>query len=284
MALRIQPRFTAAALLAAVGGLSLGSALADSAGASVAKSAKSPTLQILVTNDDGVGAPGINAAVNALKGLPNTKVTVVAPLTNQSGTGPKVTVGSPAVTNATTSSGYPAKAVAGYPADTIIWAIDDHGVGRRPNLVVSGINFGQNFGPLASVSGTVGAAETALARGIPALAVSQGIDNGLQPNFSQGAKQLVNWVQAHRKQLLSGKKGLAKSVNGNLNVPTCANNRIRGPVHVPLATTLTGYNASTVNCTSNATNPANDIAAFLEGFAAIAPMQPVNQPANSTNS
>jgi 5'-nucleotidase len=277
---RIQPRFSAA-VLAAVGGLSFSSAVVSPAGASVAKSTTPATLQVLVTNDDGVGAPGINTAVNALKALPNTKVTVVAPLTNQSGTGPKVTGGTLTVTNATTSSGYPAKAVAGYPADTIIWAIDDHGVAQRPNLVVSGINFGQNFGPLAALSGTVGAAETALARGIPALAVSQGINNGLSPNFSQGAKQLVTWVQAHRSQLLSGQSGLAKRVNGNLNVPTCANGRIRGPVNVPLATSTSGYNINTVNCSSKAINPANDIAAFVEGFAANAPMQPVNPPTSS---
>ena len=47
----------------------------------------STTLTILVTNDDGVTAPGINATVQALSALPHTKVTVVAPLTNQSGTG-----------------------------------------------------------------------------------------------------------------------------------------------------------------------------------------------------
>ena len=131
-------------------GLVLCSFVSDIAEAS---SKKTETLQILVTNDDGVGAPGINATVKALTALPDTKVTVVAPRTNQSGTGAKVTAGKLKVTNATTASGYPAKAVAGYPADTIIWAIDDHGISRRPNLVVSGINFGQNIGPLATVLG-----------------------------------------------------------------------------------------------------------------------------------
>ena len=175
-------------------------------GSAGAASKPSPTLTILVTNDDGVSAPGINATVQALTALPHTKVTVVAPAANQSGTGAKVTGGTLTVSDATTASGYPAKAVAGYPADTIIWAIDDHGVSQRPDLVVSGINFGENIGPLASLSGTVGAAQTALARGIPALAVSQGVDNGQQPNFSQGAKYLVAWVQAHRKALVAAKK------------------------------------------------------------------------------
>src|SRR6202050_533679 len=132
------------------------------------------TLSILVTNDDGVGAPGINAVVQGLRALPHTKVTVVAPLTNQSGTGGKTTPGVLVATRATTAAGYPAWAVHGYPADTITWAIAQHGISFRPDLVVSGINFGQNIGPLADDSGTVGAARAAVSRGIPALAASQG--------------------------------------------------------------------------------------------------------------
>jgi 5'-nucleotidase len=247
-------------------------------GTAEASSKKIETLQILVTNDDGVGAPGINATVKALTALPDTKVTVVAPLTNQSGTGAKVTAGTLTVTNATTASGYPAKAVAGYPADTIIWAIDDHGVSQRPNLVVSGINFGQNIGPLAILSGTVGAAETALARGIPALAVSQGVDNGQSPNFSQGARYLVAWVQSHRKVLLTATKKTASSTNGNLNVPTCVTGHIRGPVKVAVATSLSGYTITTVNCFSTATKPSTDVQAFVEGFASISALHPVNPP------
>lgn len=243
--------------------------------------AKKPTLSILVTNDDGVGAPGINATVQALTALPYTRVTVVAPLTNQSGTGAKVTPGVLTVTNATTASGYPAKAVAGYPADTIIWAIDDHGVATRPDLVVSGINFGQNIGPLAKGSGTVGAAATALARGIPALAVSQGIDNGQAPNFAQGSKFLVAWVQAHRPQLLGAKKGVAKAANGNLNVPTCATGTIRGPVKVTVAPSLTGYSINTVQCNGDGAKPTTDVQAFVDGFASISALVPVNPPSSS---
>jgi 5'-nucleotidase len=266
-------RAITAVVCVATVGLTLCGALSGTAAAS---SKKSETLRILVTNDDGVGAPGINATVQALTALPHTKVTVVAPLTNQSGTGAKVTAGTLTVTNAATASGYPAKAVAGYPADTIIWAIDDHGISERPNLVVSGINFGENIGPLASLSGTVGAAETALARGIPALAVSQGVDNGQSPDFSQGARYLVAWVQSHRSVLLDGKKETARTANGNLNVPTCATGHIRGPVNVPLAPSLSGYTLSTVNCVGTATKPSTDVAAFVDGFASISALHPVN--------
>ena len=266
---------SAAAALCSCAGLTAYAFSANSAGAA---SKPSTTLTILVTNDDGVTAPGINATVQALSALPHTKVTVVAPLTNQSGTGATVTGGTLTVTDATTASGYPAKAVAGYPADTIIWAVDDHGIAPRPDLVVSGINFGENIGPLASLSGTVGAAQTALARGIPALAVSQGVDNGQSPNFSQGAKYLVAWVQAHRKALLAAKKGTASGVNDNLNVPTCATGHIRGPVNVKLGTTLTGYSVGTVNCASTVMKPTTDVQAFVDGFASLTPLHPVNLP------
>jgi 5'-nucleotidase len=229
------------------------------------------TLQVLVTNDDGYAAPGIDAAVQALRALPDTKVTVVAPLTNQSGTGGKTTSGTLTATDVMTASGYPAKAVAGYPADTIAWAIDDHGISFRPSLVVSGINFGENVGPLASGSGTVGAAQAAVSRGIPALAVSQGVDNGSAPDFAEGSKQLTGWVTSHRAALLAHPTS-PPLPGGNMNVPTCSSGSVRGPVNAPLATSLTGINLSTVDCTSTATDYSNDAEAFVDGFAVIAPL------------
>jgi 5'/3'-nucleotidase len=80
-------------------------------------------LRVLVTNDDGVGAAGIDALVEALQTL-ELDITVVAPATEQSGQGGKVTDGPLTVTDTTTASGFPAKAVAGFPADTVIWADD----------------------------------------------------------------------------------------------------------------------------------------------------------------
>ncbi len=264
-----------AALLGAAVGLLLSGVVS---GAAEASAKPGPPLRILVTNDDGVAAPGINETVKALTALPKTSVTVVAPLTNQSGTGAKVTAGALTVTDAKTAGGYPAKAVAGYPADTVIWAIDDHGISQRPNLVVSGINFGQNIGPLSMLSGTVGAAETATARGIPALAVSQGIDNRQSPNFAQGAKYLVAWVQSHRRALLGAKGKGAGRINGNLNVPTCATGRIRGPVTVRVARSLKGFSINTVNCTGPAVKPSTDVQAFVRGYASISALHPANPP------
>ena len=244
----------------------------SSAGRSTTTTASADrTLTVLVTNDDGVGAPGINAVVQGLRALPHTTVTVVAPLANQSGTDGKTTPGHLVATAATTASGYPATAVHGYPADTITWAIDEHGISFRPDLVVSGINFGQNVGPLADLSGTVGAARAAVSRGIPALAASQGVDDGLSPDFSEGVKEVDGWIALHRGALVDHDYG-AVPPSGNLNIPTCPGGTVRGPVTAPLATSLTGITLSDVNCTSTTTSFRDDIEAFINGYAVIAPL------------
>jgi 5'-nucleotidase len=231
--------------------------------------AATQTLHILVTNDDGYRAPGIDAVVQGLRTLPATEITVVAPFTNESGTGGRTIPGTPKVTSGTTQSGYPAKAVHGYPADTIRWAIDDHGVSTKPDLVVSGINFGQNIGPLVDVSGTVGAARAAASRGIPALAASAGLaPAGVKtPDYTEASKQVDAWVTSHRAAILAGHAS-SPILLQNLNVPTCrAGQTQRGLVNVPVATKVpngTSYNSA--NCASTATNPSDDVVAFDEGF------------------
>lgn len=229
----------------------------------------------MVTNDDGVGAPGIDAVVEALRALPQTEVTVVAPAANQSGTGGKTTGGTLVATDAATASGFAAKAVAGFPADTLVWAIDQKGIAARPDLVVSGINFGQNVGALASLSGTVGAAEAAAARGIPALAASQGIAEGaLTPNFPDAVKQVLDWVAAHRDALAGTGSTTASSKAAdafNLNVPTCPTGTVRGLVTEPLAA-KDDRKLSIVDCASTKTTFTDDVDAFVNGYAVIAPL------------
>jgi 5'-nucleotidase len=239
---------------------------------SPASAAPTKTLTVMVTNDDGVSAPGINAVVQGLRTLPKTRVIVVAPLTNQSGTGGKTTSGAVKVTKAKTASGYPARAVAGYPADTVVWAIKHHGIPVRPNLVVSGINFGQNIGPLADLSGTVGAARMAVKLGVPALAASQGVDNGMAPDFPEGVNQVLTWVRAHRNALVNRTYAKKQPPEGNLNVPTCTGDSVRGPVRAPAATSLKGITITTVNCSSTSTTYQNDAEAFVIGYAVVAPL------------
>ena len=245
------------------------------AGGSSGTAAASTTLRILVTDDDGVGAAGIDAVVEGLRKLPDTEVTVVAPLTNQSGTGGKTTDGPLTVTDATTASGYKAKAVAGFPADTIVWAIDQDGIAQRPHVVVSGINIGQNVGPVSEISGTVGAARAAATRGIPALASSQGLAATL--DFPSGVKLVTEWVEKHRAELLASTT-TGSSPKGapvfNLNVPTCVTGTLRPLVEVPVATDLAGRDIATSDCVTPFADPKDDIDAFIHGYPSLSPLTP----------
>ncbi len=243
------------------------STTSTTAATSTTASATARPLRVLVTNDDGYNAPGIDAVVQGLRSLPNTEVTVVAPATNESGSGGKTTAGTLTVTDAKTASGYPAKAVKGFPADTVRWAVDDHGVSAKPDVVVSGVNFGQNIGPLVDISGTVGAARAAASRGIPALAVSAGLPPAgvASPNFAQAVKLTEAWITLHRAGLLAGSDS-SPILLQNLNVPTCPGGTVRGQVTVPVDATAPNSSLNNVDCTSTATNPTSDVQAFSEAY------------------
>jgi 5'-nucleotidase len=218
-------------------------------------------LQILVTNDDGVAAEGLDVVVEALRSIENVEVTVVAPADQRSGTGGQTTEGELEVTDTELASGYPAKAVDGFPADTVRVAIDE--MGLEPDVVVSGINEGQNLGPLVDVSGTVGAARAAVARGVPALAVSSGIADDV--DYEAAVPFVLEWVDSHRTVFV---EGTAPDEVANMNVPSCATGQVKEPVEVPLATAAEGAVAPS-DCESTLTDPPDDITAFNAGYATI---------------
>ncbi len=226
-------------------------------------------LRILVTNDDGYSAPGIDAVVQGLRTLPDVSITVVAPLANQSGTGGKTTPGTLAVTDVKTASGYAAKAVAGFPADTVIWAVDQHGLAQKPQVVISGVNFGQNLGVATDLSGTVGAARAAASRGIPALAASAGLapPGVAAPDFATAVTQVKLWITRHRAALEAGKASSPVLLQ-NLSTPTCAAGQSpRGPVSVPVDLQATlAQTLAAPNCASTGVGPTGDVQAFDEGF------------------
>jgi 5'-nucleotidase len=242
-----------------------GTAVVGEAAASAAPAHKPATLRILVTNDDGVGAPGIAILVEALLDLPRVKVIVVAPAGEQSGTSDQMTPGAPetlVADEAETAGGYPATAVDGFPADSVVYGLDEV-VAKPPHLVVSGINAGQNLGPALDLSGTVGAARTAARAGVPALAVSQGLAD--EPDYPEGADLAIDWIKEHRKRLVQGK--VATDEIANLNVPTCTTGSVRGVVEVPAQPTGELLPAS--DCTSTLEDPPDDVVAFQNGFAPL---------------
>lgn len=134
---------------------------------------------ILLTNDDGIGSPGLRAAAEALAGL--GELIIAAPREQQTSAGrafPSISEGTiQAVEYPLNGSPVQAYAVAGSPAQTVLHALLEI-VPHPPDLVVAGINYGENVGSSVTISGTVGAALEAAGAGIPALAVSLQILNG----------------------------------------------------------------------------------------------------------
>ncbi|HET7418264.1 MAG TPA: 5'/3'-nucleotidase SurE [Solirubrobacterales bacterium] len=130
-------------------------------------------MRILLTNDDGISAPGLQAARRALVELEGVEVDVIAPDSNRSAIGRGITTRSPlTVEEVTFDDGRLGYATDGTPVDCVRFA--ELGlVGGRPDLIVSGINHGANLGDDITYSGTVAAALEGIVLGIPAVAVSQ---------------------------------------------------------------------------------------------------------------
>ena len=128
---------------------------------------------ILLTNDDGILSPGLWSAAQALSGL--GFVHVVAPREQWSGAGRSLPNSSDGIITPklVTVNGvdWTVYSVGGTPAQSVLHALLEI-LPVRPDLVVSGINYGENIGSGVTISGTVGAALEAAAAGIPALAVS----------------------------------------------------------------------------------------------------------------
>jgi 5'-nucleotidase len=129
--------------------------------------------QILLTNDDGIQSPGLWAAAEALSKL--GYVTVAAPREQASGSGRSIPIDSdgritPTVLNIGEQE-WTTYAVGGTPAQVVLHAVMEI-MTEPPDLVVSGINYGENLGTSVTVSGTVGAAMEGAAFGIPSIAAS----------------------------------------------------------------------------------------------------------------
>ena len=124
-------------------------------------------MRILISNDDGYSAPGIKALAQAMKRF--GEVTIVAPEFNQSGASNSLTLTRPLLVNKIEDGVY---AVNGTPSDSVHLALTGL-LDEKPDLVVSGINCGQNMGEDTLYSGTVAAAMEGYFMGIDSIAFSQ---------------------------------------------------------------------------------------------------------------
>jgi 5'-nucleotidase len=179
---------------------------------------------ILVTNDDGVYASGLQAAAKSVQGLGD--VVVAAPSGQKSGVGRSISVFEPLRYAEVNLNGFKAYAVTGTPTDSVIIGIFAI-MKEMPDLVVSGINVGENVSTdTVTTSGTIGAALEAASYGIPAIAASiQAVDQGDKFDLHHGAKHsfevAINVLRRVAEKVL--KHGLPEGVDVlNLNVPVSA--------------------------------------------------------------
>lgn len=137
---------------------------------SLAQNRQPPPYHILVSNDDGVRAPGLAALAQVLQAI--GEVTIVAPVENQSGKGHSIITSEPIFReDLTLPNGLKAIGLTATPASTMNVAIQNI-VAPKPDLVVTGINRGYNLGFSGYLSGTVGGAREAAMHGVPAIASS----------------------------------------------------------------------------------------------------------------
>jgi len=187
---------------------------------------------ILLSNDDGVEAPGLAALVEALAS-PDNEIVVVAPRVEQSAKSHSLTLYEPLRVDDWTPrhAGSAARwyAAGGTPADCAYLGIHKL-CGRRPDVVLSGINYGSNLGDDVHYSGTVAAAMEAALQGIPALAVSLGTgdrDKGdpIWETAGAVARRVVTAMMADP---------LPPNTFLNLNVPGVPLDRLAGVVVCPM--------------------------------------------------
>lgn len=174
---------------------------------------------ILVTNDDGVTAPGIKALIAAMQSLGD--VVVVAPDSPQSGMGHAITINSTLYVEKVNINGkQDIYSCSGTPADCVKIAINEI-LGRKPDLCVSGINHGSNSSINVIYSGTMSAAIEAGIEGIPAIGFSL-LDYSWNANFKAAAAFAATIASSVLKN------GLPPGIILNVNIPNASKKDIKG--------------------------------------------------------
>src|SRR3982751_2158956 len=174
---------------------------------------------ILVTNDDGVTAPGIRNLVEAVKDL--GKIVVVAPDKPQSGMGHAITIGHPLRLHPVQfMDGIEAYGCSGTPVDCVKLAVDKV-LHRKPDICLSGINHGANHSINVIYSGTMSAAVEAAIESIPSVGFSL-LDYSIEADFTAARKYARLIVEE------SLKKRFDKHTVLNVNIPAVAPELLKG--------------------------------------------------------
>jgi 5'-nucleotidase len=178
-----------------------------------------PPYRILISNDDGVRAPGIAILAQTLQAI--GQITIVAPAENQSGKGHSIVTTEPiSREDLTLPNGLRAIGLTATPATTVNVAIRNI-VTPKPDLVVAGINRGYNLGFSAYLSGTVGAAREAAVHGVPGIATSLA-EAGAPRDYVYAAEEVLG-VARRIKQY-----GLPPETFLNVNIPAMPEGGYKG--------------------------------------------------------
>ena len=155
---------------------------------------------ILITNDDGITAPGIRALIEAVSDLGD--VVIVAPDSPQSGMGHAITISKPLRLDKTDIyKNLKAYQCSGTPADCVKLAVDKV-LHRKPDLLITGINHGSNSSINILYSGTMSAAMEGAIEGIPSVGFSL-CNFAYDADFSAAKKIVKNYLQEHVKKWLA---------------------------------------------------------------------------------
>mgnify|MGYP001085036107 CR=1 FL=1 len=174
-------------------------------------------MRILLTNDDGINAPGL-AVLEALAAQLSDEVWVCAPAEEQSGAGHSLTLHQPVRLR---EHGERRFSVTGTPTDSVNLALRKLFADKRPDLVISGVNAGENLGDDITYSGTISAAMEAALAGIPAIGLSQAFrDNGASFSATTG------WGKRVLEPLID--VTMAKRTLVNVNFPALPADKVRG--------------------------------------------------------
>jgi 5'-nucleotidase len=177
-------------------------------------------MRILVTNDDGIHSPGIEACVRIAETL-SKDVWVVAPETDQSGVAHSLSLSDPLRLRKIGDKRF---AVKGTPTDCVIMAVRHIIEDKRPDLVLSGVNKGQNIAEDVTYSGTVAGAMEGTILGIPSVALSQcyGPKTRDAQNYATAEVHAPNLI----RRIL--KEGMPTGVLVNVNFPDCPPEEVVG--------------------------------------------------------
>jgi 5'/3'-nucleotidase len=174
-------------------------------------------MRILITNDDGIHAPGLKVLERIAKALAED-VMVVAPESDQSGVAHSLSLSDPLRLRKITDRHF---AVKGTPTDCVIMGVRKLMIDAPPDLILSGVNRGQNVAEDVTYSGTIAGAMEGTLLGIPSMALSQ--------CYSQ-AGSFFECAEAHAPGLIRNvvARGLPLGVLVNINFPACEPSAVQG--------------------------------------------------------